>query len=127
MKRFIYALAMLVFASAAPNVASAADLGRDYGDRDAYVERPLPPPPPPRVIYYGGSPYWGGSVYWGAPVYWGHELIGVHVGEVAVIGEVLVGEFAPDGAVRVGEVDLAGADEVGECTTAGKPFRVKGG
>ena len=51
------------------------------------------------------------------------DLIGVHVGEVAVIGEVLVGEFVPDGAVRVGEVGLAGADEVGECTAAGIPFR----
>jgi hypothetical protein len=55
-----------------------------------------------------------------------HDLIGVHVMKVAVIGEVLVGEFAPDGAVRVGEVGLAGADEVGECTAAGKPFRVTG-
>ena len=73
MKRFNYALAMLVFASAAPNVASAADLGRDYGDRGVYVERPLPPPPP-RVIYYGGSPYWGGQVARGAPVYSGSTL-----------------------------------------------------
>lgn len=75
MRTFVRILAFLVVATASSMAATAADLGRDYGDRGAYVVRPAPPPP--RVVYYGGPAYWGPPavywrprVYWGGPVYW---------------------------------------------------------
>jgi hypothetical protein len=67
MRLFIYIIAIAVIASITPKAAYAADLGRGYEERGAYIERPLPPP----RVYYGGPAYWGGPVYWGAPSYWG--------------------------------------------------------
>ena len=59
MKTFICVLTAVAFASIAPTVASAADLGEGYEERGAYIERPPPPP-----VRYAAPRYYEPDYYY---------------------------------------------------------------